>query len=29
MPADPTPDSRIWFEGKVNFALLAAVVAWC
>ena len=27
MPTDPTPDSRIWFEGKVNFALLAAVVA--
>jgi Na+/H+ antiporter NhaD/arsenite permease-like protein len=23
---DPTPDSRIWFEGKANFALLAAVV---
>jgi Na+/H+ antiporter NhaD/arsenite permease-like protein len=27
MPVDPTPDSGIWFEGKVNFALLAAVVA--
>jgi Na+/H+ antiporter NhaD/arsenite permease-like protein len=23
---DPTPDSRIWFEGKANFAMLAAVV---
>lgn len=26
MPVDPTPDSGIWFEGKANFALLAAVV---
>ncbi|WP_290977148.1 sodium:proton antiporter [Herbaspirillum sp.] len=25
--ADPTPDSRLSFEGKSNFALLAAVVA--
>ena len=27
MPVDPTPDSSIRFEGKANFALLAAVVA--
>ena len=26
MPVDPTPDSGIRFEGKANFALLAAVV---
>jgi Na+/H+ antiporter NhaD/arsenite permease-like protein len=26
VPADPTPDSAIRFEGKVNFILLAAVV---
>ena len=25
-PVDPTPDSRIWFEGKANFVLLAAIV---
>ena len=27
MPVDPTPDSGIRFEGRANFALLAAVVA--
>jgi Na+/H+ antiporter NhaD/arsenite permease-like protein len=26
LPVDPTPDSGIWFEGKANFLLLAAVV---
>ena len=26
MPVDPTPESRIWFEGKANFILLAVVV---
>lgn len=26
MQVDPTPDSGIWFEGKANFALLAAIV---
>jgi Na+/H+ antiporter NhaD/arsenite permease-like protein len=27
LPVDPTPDSGIWFEGKVNFILLVVVVA--